>query len=111
MRDLAMNPKVPFTLQQAKLPSALFHRLLEYKQVQPHVAALAQEHGILLDKPQERVFICSAPARIATSLGIAPGTPVMLLDRLLLAFDGQPVEWRVAHCNLAGGYFYLAEMS
>jgi hypothetical protein len=33
----------------------------------------------------------------------------MLLDRLLLTLDGQPVEWRVAHCHLVGG-FYRAEM-
>ena len=33
----------------------------------------------------------------------------MLLDRLLLTLDGQPVEWRVAHCHLGGG-FYVAEM-
>jgi len=111
IRGIHMNAKLPFTVEDASLPAALFPGPLEKKDVPHRVAALAQEHGILLGKAQERVSIGSAPARIATSLGIAPGTPVMLLDRLLLALDGQPVEWRVAHCNLAGGYFYLAEMS
>jgi DNA-binding GntR family transcriptional regulator len=64
----------------------------------------------VLGKAEERISIGSAPAPIAANLGIAPNTLVLLLDRLLLTVDGQPIEWRVAHFHMAGG-FYLAEMS
>jgi DNA-binding GntR family transcriptional regulator len=84
---------------------------LERKDVPHRVAALAQEHGVLLGKAEERIAIGAAQKSIAATLHIEPNTSVMLLDRLLLALDGQPVEWRLAHCNLAGGYFYLSEMA
>lgn len=111
VRSVSLNGKGPFMVEEASLPGTLFPSLLDKKGVPHRVAALAQEHGILLGRAQERISIRSAPAHIAASLSIAPGTPVMLLDRLLLALDGQPVEWRVAHCNLASGYFYLSEMT
>jgi GntR family transcriptional regulator len=100
----------PFMVEDASLPASLFPGLLEKQVVEHRTVALAQEYGVLLGKAEERIAVSSAPAAIANTLGVAPNTPMLLLDRLLLTLDGQPVEWRVAHCHLAGG-FYLAEMS
>ena len=33
----------------------------------------------------------------------------MALDRVVLALDGRPIEWRMACCDLADRY-YMAEM-
>jgi hypothetical protein len=33
----------------------------------------------------------------------------MVLNRLVLALDGRPIEWRLAWCHLADRY-YMAEM-
>jgi GntR family transcriptional regulator len=98
-------------VEEASLPAALFPGLLEKKGAPHRIAALAQEHGILLGKVEERISIRNAPASVAEALRIAPDTPVMLLDRIIRMLDGQPVEWRIAHCNLVGGYFYLSEMT
>jgi GntR family transcriptional regulator len=111
VRGIYLNGKVPFMVEEASLPAALFPELLEKKGAPHRIAALAQEHGILLGKAEERISIRNAPASVAEALRIAPDTPVMLLDRLLQTVDRQPVEWRIAHCNLAGGCSYLAEMT
>ena len=99
----------PFMIEEASLPAALFPGLLEQTGIEHNVVALAQVYGILLGKAEERISVGGAPVAIADTLRVATNTPVMLLDRLLLTLDGQPVEWRVAHCHLGGG-FYLAEM-
>ena len=99
----------PFVVEEASLPAALFPDLLERKGNDHRIVALAQLYGILLGKAEERITIAAAPPAIADTLRVAPDTSVMRLDRLLLTLDGQPVEWRVAHCHLLGG-FYHADM-
>ena len=99
----------PFMIEEAALPARLFPGLLERTGIEHNVVALAQVYGILLGKAEERISIEAAPAAIADTLRVAPNVHLMLLDRLLLTLDGQPVEWRVAHCHLGGG-FYVAEM-
>ena len=99
----------PFMIEEAALPAGLFPGLLERTGIEHNVVALAQVYGILLGKAEERISIEAAPAAIADTLRVAPNVHLMLLDRLLLTLDGQPVEWRIAHCHLGGG-FYLAEM-
>ena len=99
----------PFVVEEASLPAVLFPGLLERNGIDHRIVALAQLYGILLGKADERITIAAAPPAIADSLRVASSTAVMLLDRLLFTLDGQPVEWRVAHCHLRGG-FYRADM-
>jgi DNA-binding GntR family transcriptional regulator len=54
----------------------------------------------VLGRGLEHVSVATAGPEIAGSLGIAEGTPVLKLDRLVCAIDGPPVEWRVATCHL-----------
>jgi len=46
---------------------------------------------------------------LAQKLGISAGSPLMVLDRIVLALDGRPIEWRMGWCHL-GDRYYLAEM-
>jgi GntR family transcriptional regulator len=64
---------------------------------------------VLLGKAEERVSIGQAAQAVADTLSIPPGSPVMVLDRVVQALDGRPVEWRVGWCHLADKY-YRAEM-
>jgi len=109
VRRARWNGDRPFVVEEASLPSALFPGLLERKGIDHRIVGLAQLYGILLGKAEERITIAAAPSAIADTLRVAPDTSVMRLDRLLLTLDGQPVEWRVAHLHLAGG-FYRAEI-
>jgi DNA-binding GntR family transcriptional regulator len=43
-------------------------------------------------------------------LAVAPGTPVLMLDRVVHTADGEPVEWRRAECHIGAGY-YLASFT
>lgn len=99
-----------FMVEDAAVPAALFPGLLGRREIAGNVSALAQDYGILLGKAQERISLGVPPANIAQTLGIAPGTPVMLRDRLMFMLDGPPLEWGMTHWHLAGGY-YLAEMN
>jgi GntR family transcriptional regulator len=99
-----------YLVEHASLPAALFPGLGEKKDLTPRIVVLAQSYGILPGKAKERVSVGAATAEVAEALGIAAGSPVIVLDRVVLALDGRPIEWRVAWCHLADKY-YMAEMN
>jgi GntR family transcriptional regulator len=98
-----------FLVEDVSLPASLFPGLSEKKTVADRIIVLAQEYGILLGKAEERVSLSSATPQVAQSLAVAAGSPVMVLDRVVLALDGRPIEWRLGWCHLADKY-YMAEM-
>jgi GntR family transcriptional regulator len=51
----------------------------------------------------------AASVRDARDLDIAPGTPLLRIDRRAYALDDQPIEWRVSLCHLKGMH-YLATL-
>ena len=99
----------PFMVEQAAMPAALFPGLADKNGCSHGITVLAQQYGLLLGKAEERLTIDAAATEVAAMLAIAPGAPIMVLDRIMLTLDGRPVEWRVGRCQLAGDY-YLAEM-
>lgn len=99
-----------FQLEEASLPATLFPGLDEKKDIPHQVIVLAQDYGILPGKAEERVSLGEASKQVADTLGIPARAPVIVLDRVVLALDGRPIEWRVAWCNLTDKY-YMAEMN
>jgi GntR family transcriptional regulator len=100
----------PFSVEDATLPADLFPGLGESGPVADPIAALAQEYRILLGSAQERVSSAVPPEAAAKALRTASGVPVVVLDRVVFRIDDRrPVEWRVAHSHVPGGY-YLAEI-
>ena len=99
----------PFMLEGACLPAALFPGLEEKSAFTHRIVCLAQKYGILLGKAEERISIGTTSPDVATALHMAPGAPIMVLDRIVRAIDGRPVEWRVAWCDLIENH-YLASM-
>jgi GntR family transcriptional regulator len=100
-------------VEETTLPAALFPALADNGNVEfaGSIGALAQKYGILLGGGEMRVSVEAARENVADALGIAPGTPVMQLDRVLLMLNGnRPVEWRIVHCHVAGAY-YLAPIT
>jgi GntR family transcriptional regulator len=99
-----------FLVEDVTLPAALFPELEDKKtSVTDRVIVLAQEYGLLLGKAEERVSLSGASPAVAQKLGVAAGSPVMVLDRVVRALDGRPIEWRMGWCHLADRY-YMAEM-
>ncbi len=99
-----------FLVEDVSMPADLFPGLAEKQGGVSPTIALAQEYGILLGRAEERVGIGSASAAAAQALGVAAGAPVLLLDRVVMALDGRPIEWRLASCHLIDKY-YMAEMA
>jgi GntR family transcriptional regulator len=104
-----LHKSQPFMVEHAAVPITMFPSLDEKAEVASRIMVLAQQYGVLLGKAEERVSIGQAAQAVADTLGIPPGTPVMVLDRVVQSLDGRPVEWRVGWCHLADKY-YQAEM-
>jgi GntR family transcriptional regulator len=100
----------PIMLARAIVPAARFPGLETATEAARHLTGLAQRYGVLLGKAEERLSIGRAEHAVAGALRIAPGTPVMVLDRVVYELDGHPIEWRVGWCHLADRY-YRAELS
>jgi GntR family transcriptional regulator len=97
----------PMMYEESRVPTALFPDLAR-RETLPHlIVVLAQEFGILLGKGTERISIEAATPDLASHLDVAPGTPLLLLDRLVANIDGTPIEWRGAHCHLAENHYYV----
>jgi len=75
------------------------------------ITALAQRHGVHLAQGLERVMLAQATPEIARLLEVASFTPLLQLDRVVLAMTGEPVEWRVGFCHLDEHETYFGEMS
>jgi len=100
----------PFMVEEVSMPAALFPGLAEQRDVSHRVVVLAQQYGILLGKGEERLSIGNASPAVAATLQVAPGSPVLVLDRLVYNLDGRPVEWRLGRGHFADKY-YLAEIN
>jgi GntR family transcriptional regulator len=61
----------------------------------------ASRYGITVSRSEERITAVGLPSEDATLLGLATGTPVLAIDRIAIALDGQPVEWRRSLCSTA----------
>jgi GntR family transcriptional regulator len=99
----------PVTVERASLPAVLFPDLAKTSPLPENIAQLAFRFGILLGKAEERILIDAASAEVAEALQVAPGSPTLLLDRVVRSCNGQPVEWRMVWCNLGENY-YLSRM-
>lgn len=109
IRCVRLDEGHPFMVEEASVPAELFPGLQSNGAV-PRIVELAQRHGMLLGKAEEGVSIGAASPAVAQALRVAPESPILVLDRVTLALDGRPVEWRVGRCNLPG-HRYLTEMS
>src|SRR5262245_11326593 len=105
IRRVLLDGDVPFMFEKASMPAGLFPGLEQQSHAAEGIALLARHFGILLGKGTENVVVQSASAEVSQVLGVAEGALVVVLDRVVLALDGRPIEWRMGWCNLAGKYY------
>jgi GntR family transcriptional regulator len=99
-----------FMVEEVVVPVTLFPGLDEQDALPHRIVVLAQQHGILLGKGDERVSIGAASPSVAAALNLKAGAPILVLDRTVHDLDGQAVEWRLGMGHFADKY-YLAEIS
>jgi GntR family transcriptional regulator len=110
IRRVHLNNDRPYMHEEEVLPERLFAELTKLTEPPGRLAELAQRFGLVLGPATERVSVAIASKAVADKLAVAAGTPLLKLDRQVLAIDGSPVHWRVAYCHLEDET-YLAEFN
>lgn len=67
------------------------------------------EFGVTIARATERLKAVAASRRDAKHLGVAPGAPLLAIDRTAFAIEGAPVEWRVSLCR-TDAVHYLSDL-
>ena len=84
------------------LPGRLFPDLHDRSELPNTLYTLfARDYGITVGKAVERLRAVPATPEVARHLGIEAGRPLLEIDRVASALDGQPVEWRTSLCHTA----------
>ena len=92
----------PLLVERLVLPGRLFGALAEV--VPDHLpntlyTLYEERFGVTVYRAAEQLRAVAADARDAELLGVAPGTPLLEIDRLASSLDGMPVEWRLSRCR------------
>ena len=88
-----------FLVENVALPVALFPGLSERNLASSGLTVVASAYGIALGKAVEAVSPGTASPSAAEALRVEKGSPVLILDRVIVTRDGRPAEWRVAVCT------------
>lgn len=100
----------PVLVETITVPRSVFSGL-ERDEIPNNIYALyADRFGVTVARAQERLKAVALGAEDADLLGVAAGTPALAIDRLAIALDGRPVEWRVSLC-LTGKFHYLSDLT
>jgi GntR family transcriptional regulator len=91
--------------EKSILPAALFAGLADDPALPDEISAMAQKYGQIAGSAEETVSIAQAEKDVADALAIAEGQSLLMLDRRVFTVEGVPLEWRLAWCNLEGGYY------
>jgi len=91
----------PVVLDEITLPAALFKGLTKAK-VEAYRGSMYSffetEFGVRMIKAQEKLRAIAADTASAAILKVAPGFPLLAVDRVALTYGDRPVEWRRGLC-------------
>lgn len=107
LRSLEGRPCIAETIT---LPAALFDGIDREPVPNNLYDRYARAFGVTVAGGSERIKAVAADAGTARALGIAEGTPLLLIDRIATALDGRPVEWRRSLCETSA-MSYVTELS
>jgi GntR family transcriptional regulator len=96
IRSFGPEPQI---FERIHLPQALFPGMEAREFPNNLYEFYAAEFGITVARASERLKAVAAGGREAELLKIPSGTPLLRLDRLAYAIDGNCVEWRIAVCR------------
>lgn len=71
------------------------------------ISALAQRNGIVGIRAEEAVSADTATSGDAEVLGVAEGSALLVVDRMLFSERGDPLEWRIGRCALRNERFIV----
>jgi GntR family transcriptional regulator len=99
----------PVVLDEIWLPGALFRgltaeRLAAYSG--PLYALFEAEFGVRMIRATERIRAVAADAELASTLQVAQGAPLMLVERVSFTYEDRPVEVRRGYYSTQGHHYY-----
>jgi GntR family transcriptional regulator len=90
----------PAILERIVLPLALFPDIDKRSPLPNALYSLYQrEYGQNIATADEELRADAAGKEDAKKLGVAPGTPLLHIERIGIGVDGTRVEWRVSRCD------------
>jgi GntR family transcriptional regulator len=96
----------PFITESIVLPEKMFPGLVDLPAIPNTLYDLFQKsYGILMMRTDDRLGATAAGATVAAQLGVAPGTPLLRIDRIAFGLDDKPIEWRVSLCHLEAAHY------
>lgn len=103
----------PTVLDEIWLPGAMFRgltleRLSEYKG--PLYAMFEAEFGTRMIRASEKIRAVAADPAVAELLGVAPGYPLLSVDRVSFTYGDRPVEVRRGW-YVTSGYYYQNDLN
>jgi GntR family transcriptional regulator len=103
----------PVVLDEIWLPGTLFkgltaERLADYKG--PLYGMFETEFGVRMIRAEEKIRALAADAASAELLAVAPGAPLLSVERLSFTYGDKPVELRRGLYN-TGQHFYRNELN
>ncbi|WP_374384191.1 GntR family transcriptional regulator [Thermomonas sp.] len=108
VRRLLSFRGVPVVLDDIWLPAALFkgltaERLSGYRG--PMYGLFETEFGVRMIRAEEKIRAVAADAAAAELLALAPGAPLLSVERLSRTYGDRPVELRRGLYNTASHYY------
>ena len=96
----------PFIIETIVLSEARFRDLGTKRELPNTLYDLFQkEYGVTVARADEKILVKAATATEAKALDVAPGTPLLKIERVAISIDEQPIEWRVSLCHLEGVHY------
>jgi GntR family transcriptional regulator len=98
----------PVVLDDITLPGTLFRGLTRAKYDAYHGSMYGffeTQFGVRMLRAQEKLRAIAADAASAALLDVAPGTPLLAVDRVTLTFGDRPVEVRRGLCSTRAHYY------
>lgn len=100
----------PVIVEEITLPAERFPDLPQADALPNNVYALYSErYAITIGRAMEKLKAVAADAETALRLGCAPDHPLLSIERLAVALDDTPVEWRTSRC-LTDGFHYHSDL-
>ena len=90
----------PVVLEKIVLPAALFTDLERHSPLPNALYALYQrEYGVNIVSAQEELRADAARRDDCRRLRVAPGAPLLHIDRVAVSLEGVRIEWRSSRCD------------
>ncbi len=99
----------PAVLDEITLPGALFKGLTKSRFQAYHGSMYGffeTQFGVRCLSAEEKLRAVAADEASARLLGVAPGTPLLAVDRITLTYGDRPVEWRRGLCVTRDHHYF-----